>query len=243
MITKWLRDSGLVVNDDKTEICLFFKRDHAPINLTINNKILTSQHTINVLGVLFDCKLAWTSQVAQTIKKSRKALQAIRLIKKYLTKKETKQLLTSNFYSILYYNCEIWLMPSISPRLKQQLLSASANALRLLNNISDLRLSFDQLHNIHKRANPTKMMQYRLSIQLYKIYNATTVDEDWVDLNVQQSFNARTNTLHINDYSNLKVGKNIMMNRLGLLNFQIDLDLFNTSLNTFKIKMKRLFME
>ena len=31
--------------------------------------------------------------------------------------------------------------------------------------------------------------------------------------------------------------------RLGLLNFQIDLDLLNTSLNTFKIKMKRLFME
>ena len=32
-------------------------------------------------------------------------------------------------------------------------------------------------------------------------------------------------------------------NRLGLLNLQIDLDLFNTSLNPFKIKMKRLFME
>ena len=31
--------------------------------------------------------------------------------------------------------------------------------------------------------------------------------------------------------------------KLGILNFQIDLDLFNTSLNTFKIKMKRLFME
>ena len=74
MITKWLRDSVLVVNDDNTEICLFFKRDHAPINLTINNKILTSKHTIYVLGVLFDSKLAWTSQVAQTINKSRKAL-------------------------------------------------------------------------------------------------------------------------------------------------------------------------
>ena len=27
MITKWLRDSGLVVNQSKTEICLFHKKD------------------------------------------------------------------------------------------------------------------------------------------------------------------------------------------------------------------------
>ena len=175
--------------------------------------------------------------MAQTIKKSWRALQAIRLIKKYLTKKETKQLLTSNFYSILYYNCKIWLMPSISPRLKQQLLSASANALRPLNNVSDLQLSFEQLHTIHKRANPSKMMQYRMSIQLYKVYNAILLNDDWVDLFQQQSFNARSNTLQINDYSKLKIGKNILMNRLGLLNRQIDLDLFNTSLNSFKIKI------
>ena len=146
-------------------------------------------------------------------------------------------------YSVLYYNCEVWMMQTLSPILKRHLLSASANALKLLNNVSDLRMSHEQIHRLQKRAMPMDMLKYRLSIQLYKIYNTTTVDEDWVDLNVQQSFNARTNTLHINDYSNLKVGKNIMMNRLGLLNFQIDLDLFNTSLNTFKIKIKRLFME
>ena len=27
MITKWLRDSGLVVNESKTEVCLFHKND------------------------------------------------------------------------------------------------------------------------------------------------------------------------------------------------------------------------
>ena len=40
MITKWLRDSGLVVNEEKT--CLFFKSDHPTITLTINNKIQKS---------------------------------------------------------------------------------------------------------------------------------------------------------------------------------------------------------
>ena len=30
MITKWLRDSGLKVNDS-TEVCLFYRIDHAPV--------------------------------------------------------------------------------------------------------------------------------------------------------------------------------------------------------------------
>ena len=171
MITKWLRDSGLVVNDEKTETCLFYKRDHPTITLNINNKIIRSKTCINVLGVLFDSKLQWSLQVAQTIHKSKRALHAIKLVSKFMTKLEIKQLLTSNFYSILYYNCEIWLMQSLSPTLKRHLLSASANALKLLNNVSDLRISHEQIHNLHKRALPMDMMKYRLSIQLYKTYN------------------------------------------------------------------------
>ena len=110
MMIKWLRGSSLVVNDEKTEVCLFFKRDHVPINLSISNKVVKSKKCINVLGVLFDSKLQWTDQVAQSITKLKKSLHAIRLITKYLTKNETKQLLTSNFYSVLYYNCEIWML-------------------------------------------------------------------------------------------------------------------------------------
>ena len=31
LITKWLRDSGLKINEVKTEVCLFHRNDHAPI--------------------------------------------------------------------------------------------------------------------------------------------------------------------------------------------------------------------
>ena len=105
MITKWLKESGLIVNEEKTEICLFYKQDHPTVTLTLNGKLLRTKKTINVLGVIFDSKMQWSNQVAQAISKSKKALHGIKLIKKYLTKDETKMLLTSNFYSILYYNC------------------------------------------------------------------------------------------------------------------------------------------
>ena len=63
-MTKWLRDSGLTVNEAKTECCLFYKNDHQLINLTINNVEIRSKPTINVLRVLFDSKLNWSAQVA-----------------------------------------------------------------------------------------------------------------------------------------------------------------------------------
>ena len=141
-----------------------------------------------------------------------------------MTKSETKMLLTSNFYSILYYNCEIWLMPSLSTILKQHIMSASANALRLLDNIGDLEMSFERLHLFHKRAPPVNVMKFRLAIQLFKIYNGVIINDDWTDMHFQQNFNLRSNTVQIVDRSKFKIGKNIMLNRLLILIRQIEFE-------------------
>ena len=111
-ITKWLTDSGLKVNESKTEICLFHPKDQHPIQLILNGQILNSKPFMNVLGVSFDSKLNWQTQIQQTISKSKKAIQALWLIRKYFNKQEMLQLITSSFYSILYYNSEIWHLPS-----------------------------------------------------------------------------------------------------------------------------------
>ena len=210
------------MNEEKTEICLFYKRDHPIVELSISGKRISSKKTINVLGVMFDSKMQWSNQVYKAINNSKRALHGIKLIKKYLSKSETKMLLTSNFYSVLYYNCEIWLSQALNVRNKQQLLSASAYALKMLNNMSDLRISFTQLHKQEKRATPMSFGKYKLSIQLFKIYNGEIMTEDWQDMNVQQNFNARNPNFHINDFSKLKVGKNIISNRLTCLNNELE---------------------
>lgn len=64
MIMKWLKDSGVVVNKSKTELCLSHCRDTEPITIVLNNNMITSKPTINVLGVLFDSNLQWSNQVA-----------------------------------------------------------------------------------------------------------------------------------------------------------------------------------
>ena len=84
--------------------------------------------------------------------------------------------------------------------------------------------------------------KYRLAIQLYKIYNGMEMNEDWIDMNYQQNFNARNRMFQINDYSRLKIGRNVICNRLNELNNQVNLDWLNQSLISFKLKMKSLLL-
>ena len=57
MITKWLKDSGLKVNEAKTELCLFHRNDTQKISITLNGKQIFSKKSMGVLGVIFYCKL------------------------------------------------------------------------------------------------------------------------------------------------------------------------------------------
>ena len=98
--------------------------------ITTQNTRIESKKEMNVLRVIFDSKLNWGPQVANSIYKAKKALFALRLLRKFFNDKEMRLLLDSYFYSVLYYNAVVWLTPELSSTLKQHLLSVSANALR-----------------------------------------------------------------------------------------------------------------
>ena len=190
-ITKWLKDSGLKVNDSKTELCLFNRNPHGSIDLTFNGVTLISKPTMNVLGVVFDSRLQWNEHVAQTIKKTESALHCMRQIKYFFTPSELMQIITSNVYSILYYNSEIWNIPSLHNEAKQKLLSTSAGALKICTPTYHDRMSYVDLHTLNKRATPEQMCLYKSSILIYKLINTEIPQLDWLDLNFQQSFNQR----------------------------------------------------
>ena len=86
-IVKWLSQSGMVVNESKTDLCIFLAKDCPPIVVEINSKFIISKKSINVLGVIFDSKRQWTDQVANASSKALKAIRAIKLIKRFFTKK------------------------------------------------------------------------------------------------------------------------------------------------------------
>ena len=110
---------------------MFYCTDKKLIELTINGIAIKSTGYMNVLGITFDSKLSLDEHISKLFTKTNSTLYCIKQIKYYFTPKELSQIITSTFYSILYYNSEIWNIPSLKAQLKQKLLSASASALKL----------------------------------------------------------------------------------------------------------------
>ncbi len=86
---------------------LFCKHDVAPVRISIYGCTVTSSKIIDVLGVIFDSKLQWSDQVAVAINKSNCALNAVKITRKLLRMIDLIKLVTSNFYSILFFKSEI----------------------------------------------------------------------------------------------------------------------------------------
>ena len=86
---------------------------------------------------------------------------AIKLIKKYFSNRELVGLVTSNFYSILFYNSQVWHIPSLKYNLKQQLLSVSARALKACMTNPDQIISFKKMQETNKRETPNQLMAIR----------------------------------------------------------------------------------
>ena len=147
---------------------------------------------MNVLGVVFNPRLNWADHISNAIRKTNRALYCIKQIKIYFTPSELNQLITSNVYSILYYNSEIWNIPTLGQAQKQLLLSASANVLKICTPSYHDRMSYLELDSINNRATPEMMCTYKHEILLYKLINHEIPMTDWIDLNFQQTFGSRS---------------------------------------------------
>ena len=198
-----------------------------------------SSKVINVLGVIFDQKLQWFDHISHCVTKSKKALTAIRMIRKFFTTKELLQFVTSNFYSILFYNFEIWHLQSLKSNLKQKLLSCSAYAIRTCVKYCTRDVSFVNLHIIYKRATPDQVLLYKHALNLYKLMKDSEFTTEWVSLNFNQILTSRQNKFLAGRANNKKVGLNAFANRVYILNNKIPLDWFNLTYDTFKIRCKK----
>ena len=201
---------------------------------------VTSKKPINVLGVIFDSKLQWSDHISHSIKRLMNALNAIQIIKSFFTKPELLDLATSNFYSILYYNSEIWHLQTLKPSLKQKLLSAWAKALKSCVKNVDPMISFENIHIMCNRATPNQIMKYKLALFLFKLYNLNFNSVEFLSLNFNPVFTSRQSTFKILRNNNIRIGLNSLSNRLHLIKDIIPLDWLNILISLFKIKCKRL---
>ena len=148
-----------------------------------------------------------------------------------------------NFYSILYYNSEVWHLPTLKTTLKQSLLSASAKALRVCDGNNDFYVSFNNLHKQCDRATPEMFLLYKTALSLYKLYNCDYNPIEFISLNFNQILTGRQTNFITLKSNAIKVGMNCLTNRLTVINNKIPFNWLNLSLGTYKIKCKSMFLK
>ena len=237
-----MTSSGLKINESKTEICIFHRQQLITKNITINNTVIKTKNTINILGILFDSQLRWNDQYSKAIKEANANLYAIKRIAKYFTKEERTTLITSLYYSKLYYGSEVWHLPGRTANQNKMIKYASANALRTITNEITIFHTHTQIHTMTNRAMPDQMIKYKHSLMLHKLMRQCTPDEEFIQLNFQANQNQRQQFYNFTKIQNYSVGNNILLNRLSHLNNIIPLTMTNDSYLTYKIKCKRLFL-
>ena len=146
-----------------------------------------------------------------------------------------RQFVTSYFYSVLYYNSEIWHIPSLNHYSKQQLLSVSALALKICTPGITERISFNELHKLNKRATPNQLQLYKHSLLLYRVLNHREPSNDWLMLNFNQTLTSRQSTFRTICSNNFKVGNNLLCNCLNILNNKVNLNWLNMLFNSYKV--------
>ena len=198
---------------------------------------------MNVLGVVFDSKMNWEDHVKKAISESNSNLYAIRLIRKYFSTDEIKNLLTALYYSKLYYGAEIWHIPGLQLKLKKNIKLASANACKLCIPRGNVHLmTHTEIHAQAKRALPENMCMYKHALMLYKLLRNDLCDDELMYLNFQIADNDRSATMSFFKRQKYDVGKNILLNRLHILNNKIEKNWINLKLDSYKIKCKELFL-
>ena len=145
-------------------------------------------------------------------------------------------------FPILYYNSEIWHLPSLKQSLKQKIISSSAGVLKACMKFNSRMISFERIHTMNNRATPEKILLYKHSLALYRLYNNNDPTMEWCALNFNQVLTSRQTKFKCKKSNKLKVGLNALRNRFFILNNQIPISWLEGGYETFKVKCKELFL-
>jgi hypothetical protein len=234
----WLRDNGMICNVEKTEFMVVNPPKVGSLSITVDGREIKSQPNIKVLGILFDDALSWLPHVQRTITKSNRMFHGLKLIRKYLSLKQASQVMTSFYYSILYYGAELWLHRNVSFSIKRMIRSAHYRALRLIYG----NLKRDELDKIGKRATPDEWSDYIIAKMAAGIVLRQTPVRLFLDV-ISNSVTERRqeNRLFFSDNSYKKVGRQCFKNRLQVVSRQMKFDWLSLKPENLRPYLKKCF--
>jgi len=246
ILTNWFKSSGLVVNENKTEFCVFHKNKKVDCQIQVNNVIVKNQPYIKALGVYLDCHLNWEQHVQQVSKSCNRINMGFHHLRKHFNQDELKTLMTSFYYSKMYYAAEIWLGPGLSITAKRLLMSTSSKILKTITGIRCNqvdKVSYFDLHKLLGRATPEMMMSYVQATCLHRISTSGVPNNVFLDLSGHDIEERRHYKTMLSKTNKSRVGLNIFRNRSQQMLNKISGDLTIVSYNQLKIMAKKDFLK
>ena len=237
LASMWFKNSGLKVNEGKTEITLFYKNNCQFENVTVNETIIRTKDTIKVLGIIMDTTMTWHEQIHRTVNNLESRIYSLRVLQRFFEMDEMLILLKTYCYPSLYYASSVWLTPALNAQLKAKLFSASGRILSILKTTS-----YNKLHQEFKRATPEMWMKYELSVSLYDLIVTKQPELDYKILQQNVLNNRRSTRAHYTSTNKIRCGLNILPNRLRVISNQIETSWFGLSRDCYKQRCKNLFI-
>jgi len=235
----FLDSRGMVTNVDKTEAVIFGM--DTPQNFRIGGTSFDTGRDMKVLGVTFDSKLSWTPQVDNVLKKAKKLNSALKFMRSRLTIKQFLRVVTSQFYSVCLYGCAAWLNDTTNFKDIRRLNSIHYRVLRIA--VQDYRRimprrELDQLG----RTRPTVWSKYQTASIAIKAITSGQPARLMQNM-TRNSYveRRRRGRLKFYDGSRLRIGRQMIDNRLCFMN-DLDYDwLTGTSDDRLRIELKKHF--
>lgn len=241
---EWLRESGLVVNEGKTEAMIFHRNQEIQLELQAGSGKILTKKEIRILGITVTNNLKWETHIKNIVNSCKSTIFGLKTIRKYFSKEEFTNMVTAFLYSKLYYCAEVWLNNTLSSQGWNRIESIHRAAIRLIELDRFSELTRDELKELSQRATPREWSTYVEAKTLNKIIQTQEPEELYTDILCQSYTEPRfPHRLRIYDNSKNKIGQHKLVNRLPKTSKSLNFDWFEieTDIRLFQNRCKNEF--
>jgi len=165
----YLRELGMIVNENKTEIMWIGKNESGINHIKVNGTKCKMVSSMKALGIYIQGDLNWDTQAEFAIKKSYKLLGCLKFLRKYLTEEQFLKVVSAHYYGTVFYAANVWFHCS-KAKFKTKFESLHFRLLKIATRTFSLERQ--QLTERCKRATPDEWCNFITASTVIKVYNS-----------------------------------------------------------------------
>ena len=170
---EWFKNNNMRANAEKFQLMLVSRNGTLNnLSLQVENDIILSTQSINILGIEVDSKLNFTSHIDTICSQAGKQTNALKRLKGHLDK-ECKKVIYNSYISSNFNYCPVVWMFTGKLNI-DKLEKSNKRALRFVTN--DAEKAYEQLCNEEKQMSIHKRCIRSVAIQMYKIKNKNVLN-------------------------------------------------------------------